>query len=348
MLRSACCVMSVLFMASLACAGPDSKLAARPATKPAAKPAKKTHPETTDPAEARKDPDFAVQGEYAGTGLLNGRIADLGAQVIALGNGKFKAFLLAGGLPGAGWKGGQPRLELSGQRDGPSVVLSGQDMKATIDSGGLHVSGADGKTEGILPRVDRVSPTLGQKPPRGALVLFDGSGLDGFPENHGLSPDANLIAGATSTGLPDNYQLHLEFRLSYMPTALGQARSNSGVYLHDCYEIQVLDSFGLEGLNNECGGFYKIKDPDVNMCLPPLLWQTYDIDFRGPKFDAQGSKLAAARISVRQNGVPIHENVELPKDTPGRKKEGPGPRPIHLQGHGCHVQYRNVWVVPKP
>jgi hypothetical protein len=172
--------------------------------------------------------------------------------------------------------------------------------------------------------------------------------LEHFPENHGLSPERNLIAGVVSEPLPKCYHLHLEFRLSYMPTAFGQARSNSGVYLDDCYEIQVLDSFGLEGRNNECGGFYSIKEPDVNMCLPPLVWQTYDFDFSGPKFDAAGKKTANARITVLHNGVPIHANIELPKDTPGRKKEGPGPRPIHLQGHGCHVQYRNIWLVPKP
>ncbi len=306
----------------------------------------KKYPETTEPAEARKDPDFTVQGEYLGAGRLEGREGKLGAQVIALGSGKFKAVIYAGGLPGAGWKRGDKQCEVNGERKGAQTVFAGPSWQATIDAQTLALQSSDGKTKGALKRTERTSPTLGLAPPKSATVLFCGKLPCGFPDAK-LSPDNNLIAGATSQPLPQSYRLHLEFRLSYMPTALGQARSNSGVYLHDCYEIQVLDSFGLYGRNNECGGFYSIREPDVNMCLPPLAWQTYDIDFTGPTYDAKGNKAANARITVRHNGVPLHENLELPKHTPGRQKEGPAPRPIHLQGHGCHVQYRNVWIVPK-
>jgi hypothetical protein len=306
----------------------------------------KKYPETTDPAEARKDADFAIQGEYLGDGLLDASQGKLGAQVIALGGGKFKALIFAGGLPGAGWKRGDKQCEVSGQRKEQRVVLSGPRFEAKIDGQGLQLSASDQKTKAALKRIERKSPSLGLKPPAGATVLFNGTLPCGFPDAQ-LSADHNLVAAATSNPLPECYHMHLEFRLSYMPTALGQSRSNSGVYVHDCYEIQVLDSFGLEGRNNECGGFYSIKEPAVNMCLPPLTWQTYDIDFTGPKYDASGNKVANARISVQHNGVAIHENVELPKFTPGRKKEGPAPRPVHFQGHGCHVQYRNVWIVPK-
>jgi hypothetical protein len=119
------------------------------------------------------------------------------------------------------------------------------------------------------------------------------------------------------------------------------------VYVHDCYEIQVLDAFGLEGRDNECGGLYKIKEPDVNMCFPPLVWQTYDIDFTAPQYNDAGEKTSNARLTVKHNGVTIHENLELSHDTPGRKGEGPGPRQLHLQGHGNRVQYRNIWLVEK-
>ena len=131
-----------------------------------------------------------------------------------------------------------------------------------------------------------------------------------------------------------------------MPEARGQARSNSGVYLHDCYEIQVLDSFGLEGKSDECGGFYNLRQPDVNMCYPPLTWQTYDVEFTAPKYK-DGKKVAKAKVVVKHNGVEIHPEFELPDATPGRQEEGPAPRPLYLQGHGNKVEYRNIWVKEK-
>jgi len=105
----------------------------------------------------------------------------------------------------------------------------------------------------------------------------------------------------------------------------------------------VLDSFGLELANNECGGFYQISAPSVNMCFPPLTWQTYDFDVTPPKYE-DGKKVANARITVKQNGVAIHDNIELPNATPGRKAEANEPRGVYLQGHGNKVQYRNIWV----
>ena len=132
-----------------------------------------------------------------------------------------------------------------------------------------------------------------------------------------------------------------------MPQSTGQARGNSGVYVQSRYEVQVLDSFGLEGKDNECGGIYKVGKPKLNMCYPPLSWQTYDIDFAAAKYDSAGKKTANARISVEHNGVLIHDNVELPGHTAGRSKEGPTPEPLFLQNHGNPVAYRNIWVLEK-
>ena len=99
---------------------------------------------------------------------------------------------------------------------------------------------------------------------------------------------------------------------------------------------------------NETGGLYSIKDPDLNMCLPPLEWQTYDVDLTSAAFDAEGKLTKPGRITVRLNGILVHDNVELPKATPGHKtKFGPGPGSIFIQGHGNPVYYRNIWLIEK-
>jgi len=112
----------------------------------------------------------------------------------------------------------------------------------------------------------------------------------------------------------------------------------------------VLDSFGLEGRDNEAGGIYSVSKPRLNMCLPPLAWQTYDVDFTAAKFDADGKPAPWPRITVKLNGVLVHEDLELPKDfttsapitSPLKVPEGP----VFLQNHNNPVVYRNIWVVP--
>ena len=300
--------------------------------------------EVVDLAEAQADPDFAIQGEYVGEGVLTDGSKDkVGAQVIASGKGQFRVVVYKGGLPGAGWVRGGERFAMEGPADG----LKGHELTGKIADGKFAIADADGNTKIQLTRTERKSCTLGKKPAAGAVVIFDGSNLDRFQPAEGhLTDDKNLVSGVTVNPLFDSYKLHLEFRLSWLPEARGQDRSNSGVYIHDCYECQVLDSFGLEGRNNECGGFYSVKEPDVNMCFPPMAWQTFDIDFTAPQYEGD-RKVRNARITIRHNGVAIHEDVELPGGTPGRQGEGPGPRPIHLQGHGNKVYYRNIWVKQK-
>jgi hypothetical protein len=187
---------------------------------------------------------------------------------------------------------------------------------------------------------------LGDKPPTGAIVLFDGSNTDEFVDGK-MTDDGLLIAGATSKRTFQDCQLHVEFQLPFMPEARGQARANSGCYLQGRYEVQMLDSFGLEGLDNECGGIYRIKSPSVNMCYPPLTWQTYDIDFTAAKYEGD-KKVKNASITVRHNGIEIHKDVELPNATTAAPvPEGPEPGPIYLQDHGNPVRYRNIWIVEK-
>ena len=304
---------------------------------------KKKHNEVTDPAVAAEDADFAVQGEYVGKGALaNGSQDDVGAQVIALGDGQFRAVVYQGGLPGAGWQRGDERFIMEGGCEEGTVALKGEKLSGTIAAGKFTIG--DGKI--VLERTERKSPTLGAEPPEGAIVLFDGSNTDMLVAGN-MTPEGNLWSEARTKPVLGSAKIHVEFRLSWMPTARGQARSNSGCYFHECYEVQVLDSFGLEGKDNECGGIYKVSEPKVNMCLPPLTWQTYDVELTAPKYDEAGNKTANARITVRHNGAMIHDDLELPGATAGGKPEGPAPRGIYFQGHGNKVQYRNIWAAAK-
>jgi hypothetical protein len=143
-----------------------------------------------------------------------------------------------------------------------------------------------------------------------------------------------------------DFKLHIEFRTPFMPAARGQGRGNSGVYLQGRYEIQVLDSYGLEGVDNECGGIYKVGAPLVNMCYPPMCWQTYDIDFSAPQFDAGGTMTRGARVTAVHNGVTIHRDLEIRSPTGGALDNNVSePGGIYLQDHGNPVQFRNIWVV---
>jgi hypothetical protein len=294
----------------------------------------------TDPDKA--GPDYALQGEYVGETAAR---AKLGAEVVARGNGSFLVNFLPGGLRGEGGEYGK-RVEGSARTEDGKTTVTSKDGKWTAAIAQNRLTGTNPAGEAFtLQRVVRESKTLGQKPPPGAVVLFDGRNADEW--TNGKLADGNLLGSdiASKKAFKD-HQIHLEFRLSYMPMATGQGRSNSGVYAQHRYEIQVLDSFGLKGVNNECGGIYSQADPLVNMCYPPLTWQTYDIDFQAARFDAAGKKTADAVITVRHNGVLIHDKVALKKGpTGGGRPETDTPGPLHLQGHGGQVQYRNIWVV---
>jgi hypothetical protein len=290
-------------------------------------------------------PDYVIQGEYLGElDADNGR-GQWGAQVIALGEGKFTLVGYEGGLPGEGWKRTDRREMADGKTEGSSTRFQADQWAAEIKDGVLTVSTSSGNAIGKLKKVNRKSPTLGEKPPQGAVVLFDGTSADNF-EGAILTPDKWLTHECSSKQSFGDHKLHLEFCPPFKPLARGQARGNSGVYVQSRYEVQVLDSFGLEGENNECGGIYSIAKPIVNMCYPPLTWQTYDIEFTAARYE-NDKKVKNARITVVHNGVKVLDDVELPKATPGRIDEGPAPAPVFLQGHGNPVVFRNIWVVEK-
>lgn len=300
-------------------------------------------PTYTDPEKA--DSDFAYQGEYSGIVKADEKEHKIGVQVIALGKGKFRAMSYQGGLPGDGWDKNVPCTSTDGQLADSQVTFKEEDVTGVVKGGTLTISAA-GTVLAELKKVERKSPTLGEKPPKDAIVLFDGSSAEAF-EGGKLSDDKLLQQGCTSKQKFGSHKLHLEFRTPYQPEDSGQGRGNSGVYLQGRYEVQILDSFGLTGEQNECGGIYSVAKPLVNMALPPLAWQTYDIDYTAARYD--GEKLVAnPRATVKHNGVTIHDDVELPGDrntTAAPVKAGPEPGPLYLQDHGNPVRFRNIWVV---
>jgi len=304
----------------------------------------------TDPDEA--GPDFEVQGEYVGKKKGSGGEKRWGVQVIARGAGKFEAVGYPGGLPGDGWNGKTKKRAKGETKDGVTA-LKGEGHTLTIKDGVATVTNSGGEKVGMLKKVHRESPTLGKEPPKGAVALF-GEGVNNFVEGRSVqgkpaevTEDGLLKQGCMSKHKAKSFTCHLEFRLPFMPQARGQGRGNSGYYVQGRYEIQMLDSFGLEGKDNECGGIYSVAEPNVNMCYPPLSWQTYDVDFTAPEFK-DGKKVKNARITVRHNGVVIHDDLELPKGTPGGVGgESPDPGPVFLQDHGNPVRYRNIWIVEK-
>lgn len=300
-------------------------------------------PAVIDPTKV--DSDFAYQGEYVGDVERDGSRGKVGVQIVALGNGRFLGVGYFGGLPGDGWSPAEDPVSSEGEiENGVLRFTTGADTR--VKDGVMTVRNDSGNMIGELKKVERKSPTIGLKPPADAVVLFDGTTADNF--NNGKLDGNLLIQGVTSKQKFHDFRLHLEFQLSYMPAARGQSRSNSGCYAQGRYEVQILDSFGLKGESKECGGIYEIKKPDMNMCFPPLAWQTYDIEFTAAKFDGTGNKTANAKLTVKHNGVQVHKDVEVPGITRSAPvKEGPEDGPLYLQDHKNPVRFRNIWIVEK-
>ncbi|WP_211361168.1 3-keto-disaccharide hydrolase [Maribacter flavus] len=225
--------------------------------------------------------------------------------------------------------------------------------------------------EPVPPKVD-AGKCYGE-PPSDAVVLFDGTDLEKWtydnPENsetwkveNGIMTVNKKAGSLTTRDSYLDYQLHLEYLIPENITGEGQSRGNSGIFLaylgldetglfEDGYEIQILDNYDNDTyVNGQVGSMYKQSIPLANAARKPGEWQTYDIVWKGPRFNEDGTLKSAASVTAFHNGVLVQNNYELKGITPwigppSYRKHGPSP--IRLQAHGDPsepISFRNIWL----
>ncbi len=215
------------------------------------------------------------------------------------------------------------------------------------------VSAAEYVSGKVWPEPKVVDPGSGGKPPSDAIVLFDGKDLsqwvngekwiieDGAATSHDSGIHTKWAFGSC--------QLHLEFATPAKVEGHGQGRGNSGVYFMNTYELQILDSYqNPTYFDGQCAAIYKQYPPLVNASRKPGEWQTYDVIFMAPKFDAAGKLVKPAYMTVLHNGVLVQNHVELLGGTfwerPPAYTAHPPKLPLALQYHGNPVRFRNIWI----
>lgn len=299
--------------------------------------------------EAAAFPGFAFQGEYEGRTAFStgGPLEPAGLQLALFGENRFRGMLYRGGLPGED----EPleQFEVSGYHDPPLLWLEVADLPYTLRLIDDRITLLDESRNylGHFEPVERRSPVAGLQPPGDARQLFSGDDDDlGQWEEGAVVENGLLLQGARTRSSYGDIRLHLEAKIGLMPYARSQRRTNSGIYIQDRYEVQILDSFALPVDLNSNGSLYNEVAPRLNMTYPPLRWQTYDVWFRAPRFDEEGMKRANARVTVYLNGVLVIDDAELESGTGrGGQLEEIAEAPIYLQDHTGPVRFRNVWLV---
>lgn len=215
-------------------------------------------------------------------------------------------------------------------------------------------------TEQWKPVPPIINPGSAQQAPSDAIVLFDGKNLSEWVSAKdgstaaGWTVENGILTVKAGTGdiktkqVFEDFQLHIEWRTPAKVEGEGQGRGNSGVFLMEQYELQVLDSYGSTTYSNgQAGSIYKQTMPMVNASKGPGEWQEYDVIFTAPRFHDNGMLKSPARITVLHNGVLVQNNTSIAGATEyiglaTYKKHGP--LGIKLQDHGNPVSFRNIWI----
>jgi hypothetical protein len=205
----------------------------------------------------------------------------------------------------------------------------------------------------VWPEPPVIDPGAAGGVPSDAIVLFDGKSLDGWEngDKWKIEDGVATAAGGTITSKQKfgDCQLHVEFATPEEVKGNGQGRGNSGIYLMGRYEVQVLDSYDNQTyFDGQCGAIYKEQPPMVNACRKPGEWQTYDIVFNAPRFNADGSLHTPGYVTVLHNGVLLHNHFELLGVTsytePARYIAHADRESLQIQFHGNPVRFRNIWL----
>ena len=192
--------------------------------------------------------------------------------------------------------------------------------------------------------------------PSDAVVLFaTGGDLAAWTGGEwSVDDEGTMLVGKGALRTKESFgdcQLHLEFATPAEVRGDGQGRGNSGVFFMGQYELQILDSFENDTYaDGQAGAMYKQRPPMVNASRPPGQWQSYDVVFRAPRFNADGTLERPAQVTAFHNGVLIHHAVELGGrtrfDAAPSYEAHPAKLPLILQEHGNPVRFRNIWIRP--
>lgn len=211
------------------------------------------------------------------------------------------------------------------------------------------IAGEVGTTKGIIDIAKLERPT-------DAMTLVGTDSYNLVPE--GAAATKWAFAEGVLTASPDwdsvltketyqDFRMHVEFNVNEVKDSKDpESNGNSGIYIQQRYELQILNSFGVSEADYKhsyCGSIYRQKKPDKLVCKKAGEWQTYDIVFRAARFEGD-KKTENARITAYQNGELIHDDYSITAKTGVGEKEGPDARPIKLQGHHNPVRFRNVWI----